>query len=238
MSDSFQISDRRQTSQAEGDRQGARHSVEAWSEMSSNCLSDMQKAQSKEMNEQGFLDLNINDPLHIAKVDATFDRHAGTLTVKELDGNAKHKKGESLTIENVVSGNGEYAAPGPGSDGRYDNVPFHGPIPKGDYLIGNGYENQHIQQQHPGGDAHWYKLYGGDGKGGFAYEQLDNGRGEFNLHTGRESDGCVTVWSDKEQSDTHYPQSKDYNKVKNFLDSTKPFEYKPGDTYKGILHVK
>ena len=47
-------------------------------------------------------------------------------------------------------------------------------------------------------------------------------RGGFNLHTGRESDGCVTVWSDVSRGDSEYPKSEDYNKLKNLLNKTKP----------------
>jgi len=170
----------------------------------------------------------------IAKVDATLDRKTGTLTATDLD---THK---TVNIH-VWSGNEQYGIGypgGQGADGRYDNLHDHGPIPKGDYLIGNGYNNKHIEEDHPGGDAQWYKLYGADGKGGYSHEQLANGRGVISLHTGLESNGCVGAPSEVPKSDPQYPRSSEYNKLKNLLDNTKPFEYKPGDTFRGVLHVK
>jgi|688.fasta_scaffold179578_2 hypothetical protein len=190
-------------------------------------------------SEFGGLELfSDSQPVCVAKVDATLDRKTGTLTVTELDGNEKHKKGETLTVPNVVSGNGEYAAPGGGSDGKYDNLKDHGPIPKGDYLVGNSYKNASILRDHPDGDASWYPLYGSDGKGGYSNQQLWNDRGGLFMHTGRQSNGCVTFWADQTGSDANYPHSQNYDKMKEFLDSTKPYEYKPGDKYRGFLHVK
>lgn len=179
-------------------------------------------------------------PSLIAKVDATLERQSGTLTVTELDGNERHKKGEKLSVH-LWSGNEQYGigyAGGTGADGKYDDLKNHGPLPKGEYLIGNGYENADLLNSHPGGDPHWYRLYGSDGKGGFSYEKLANGRGGFNLHTGLESDGCGTIPSEVQQSNSAYPSSTQYNKLKDFLDSTTPYEYKPGDTYRGQLHVR
>ena len=62
-------------------------------------------------------------------------------------------------------------------------------------------------------------------------------RGGFNLHTGRASDGCVTVWSDVSQGDKGYPHSDDYDKLKDFLNKTKPLRYK-NSNYTGWLVVK
>jgi len=170
----------------------------------------------------------------IAEVDKTLDRATGLLTVTDVD---THR---SVTLT-VRSGNSPYGIGfpgGQGADGRYDNVPDRGPIPKGDYRIGNGYQEPHITQLHPGGDAKWYHLYGSDGHGGYSYEKIWNGRGYLNLHTGLASDGCVTVPSEVPLTDSSYPNSSKYDQLKDLLDNTKLFEYKPNDTYRGWLHVK
>jgi hypothetical protein len=181
----------------------------------------------------------VENPPLIARVDATLDRKTGTLTVTEVDGNAQHKKGESVSIH-ANTGNLQYGAGYPGGEGadcRYDSVTDHGPIPKGKYLIGNRYTNEDVARDHPGGDADWYKLYGNDGKGGYNYEHMWNSRGVFNLHTGNRSNGCVSVPSDVQESDPVYPRSTEFDKVKGFLNPSKPFEYK-GSTFKGVLHVE
>jgi hypothetical protein len=199
-----------------------------------------EKALSKQFESEGVLDFGQNDPLLIAKVDATLERSSGTLTLTELDGNANHKKGEKLSVH-VWSGNSEYGIGyqgGQGANGKFDNLMDKGPIPKGDFLIGNGYNEPKVQAEHPHGDAWWYKLYGKDGKGGYSHEKLWNGRGYFDIHTGLESNGCVTVPSEAPKISPLYPQSTKFDQVKDMLDSTKPYEYKPGDEYKGWLHVK
>lgn len=237
MSDRIEVTENQTGSHVERERHAARRAVEAWSDMRSNGMSDCQKAQSRQMNEEGFLDFTMNDPLLIAKVDATLDRGSGKLTFTEMDGNQKHKAGDKLTVD-VKSGNLQYSIPdGQGADGRYDNVIDHGPIPKGDYMIGNRYRNGDIERQHPGGDPYWYRLYGKDGKGGYDYKKIWNGRGGFNLHTGDQSNGCVGTPSQIKEPNPGYPYSAKYNQVKDFIDSTKPFEYK-GTMFKGWLHVK
>lgn len=165
------------------------------------------------------------------------------MTVTELDGNSHHKKGEKMSIH-MWSGNGKYGIGyegGEGADGKYDNIQDKGPLPKGAYLIGNGYESKEVTDEHPGGDSHWYKLYGDDGKGGYSYDQMANGRGGFNFHVGLHSNGCGTIPSEVGEDSTTYPTSKQYNKLKDFLDNTSPYIYnpeKPDDTYRGKLHVK
>jgi hypothetical protein len=177
---------------------------------------------------------NQMDGMLIASVEATLDRQTGTLTVRDV------QTDKSVTLH-VVSGNGQYGIgypAGQGADGRYDDLHDRGPIPKGDYLIGNGYHPDDYQRDHPDGDTQWYRLYGSDGHGGYSYEQLANGRGYLNLHTGLQTDGCVTAPSEVPQSDPKYPGSSKFNQLKQILDNTKPYEYKPGDFYRGWLHVK
>ncbi len=173
-------------------------------------------------------------PIFVAKVDATLDRRTGMMTVTDLDG-----KGGTVTVP-VWSGNGKYGIGypgGEGGDGRYDNAGDSGPIPRGDYLIGNGYKEEKVARDHPGGDARWYTLYGSDGKGGYS-QVLPNGRGFFYMHTGRRTNGCVTIPSDVPEEGPGYPRSEAYNALKRLLDGTSPMPYKPGDTYRGWLHVK
>jgi len=213
----------------------AKISAQAWS------ADAMRGLTSDKSVPQEFGDLKLFDdsPKLIAKVDATIDTKTGTLTVTEQTGNAQHKKFESVSAH-IWSGNGPYGVGypgGTGADGHCDNVKNHGPIPKGDYLIGDSYQEPHVQSAHPGGDATWYRLYGKDGKGGYSHEVLWNGRGVFALHTGLRSDGCVTIPSDVGEEDPTYPHSNKFDKVKEILDGTSPQEYK-GTTFRGWLHVK
>ena len=169
------------------------------------------------------------DPLGLW-VEITFDRQSGTLTARDVDTN------ESVRVPNVYSGNGMYT-----NDSAYESLLDSGPLPGGTYLVGNGF----TERDHPG-DSWWYHLYGPDGKGGYSYTDIPvrnprTGetvhRGLFNLHTGRASDGCVTVMSDVDRSDPSYPKSKAYDRLKRLLDNTKPLRYK-GSTYRGWLHVR
>lgn len=214
----------------------SRIAANAWTKESMSNLG----ANSAELP-TGFGNLELFDdskPL-IAKVDAVMDRKAGMLTVTELDGNAHHKKGEVFKLR-VFSGNDIYGAGydgGQGADGRFDNLENHGPIPQGDYLIGDMYVPKEAAQAHPGGDNDWYKLYGDDGKGGYSYEKMANGRGGFNFHTGLRSNGCVTSPSEAQEGNANYPHSTKYEQFKEFLNSTSPLDYK-NSTYRGKLHVK
>jgi hypothetical protein len=173
------------------------------------------------------------NPIQIATVDGTLDRRTGTLTVTDQQ---THK---SVSVH-VYSGNSQYGIGypgGQGADGRYDDRVDEGPIPKGDYLIGNGYKERAVSDPHPNGDARWYPLYGANGHGGYSLERLWNGRGVLYLHTGLRTNGCVTIPSDVPETAPNYPTSSKYNELKNLLDNTKPLEYKPNDFYRGWLHV-
>jgi hypothetical protein len=63
MGENVQISDKQQISCTERDRQAVNRSVESWS----NGLFNSQKAQSKQNNDEGFLDFDLQDPLLIAQ---------------------------------------------------------------------------------------------------------------------------------------------------------------------------
>ena len=128
----------------------------------------------------------------------------------------------------------------------------HGPLPEGDYWIGNQYiPKGHLGDAAEGGNYNWYPLYGDNGKGGKSYESIpvknpNTGevvcRGGFNLHTGRASDGCVTVWSEIALGEKNYPQSEDYDKLSQFIEKAGEPKFvnprKSTDTYVGVLYVR
>jgi hypothetical protein len=100
---------------------------------------------------------------------------------------------QRVLIEGVFSGN-KYA-----NQCRFECKEDEGPIPGGDWLIGRAY----IPAEHAGekGDYTWYRLYKISGNCAL-YRNIPvidpvTGkpvyRGEFNLHVGLESNGCVTV---------------------------------------------
>lgn len=162
-----------------------------------------------------------------------YDVENKTLHVKDVDTN------ETLTIVGTVfSGNGDSCCV------KEDQwIKDRGPIPVGKYLVGRRYvPEKHICDS---GDYNWYRLYGQNGSGGYTYDEIPISspygktvyRGEFNLHTGRASDGCVTVWSEIDSSEINYPQSSDYKKLRRILDKTKPLCYKKS-LYSGWLIVK
>lgn len=168
------------------------------------------------------------DPLGLT-VTSIYDRSSRTLTT--IDNQSTH----TVTTTNVVSGNGIHTN-NPGSEG----VKNSGPLPAGTYLIGNAYNKEGHS-----GDNQWYRLYGDDGLGGYSYHAIPVtdpygntvDRGQFNLHTGTRSDGCVTVYSDVDESSPLYPTSKQFDELKQLLDNTTPLKYKTS-TYRGILIVK
>ena len=155
-------------------------------------------------------------------------------------------RNDEIEVKNVFSGN-EYA-----NDSSKQHVTDKGPIPIGEYWLGNKYiPKNHIDDAQRGGNYNWYKLYGDNGMGGKSYTQVavknpETGkiiyRGGFNLHTGQASNGCVTVWSDIDSTDSRYPQSKQYDHLEKFLDkcSTKKFvnPRNPNDNYVGVLLVR
>ena len=166
-------------------------------------------------------------------VNMVYEVEKKTLTATDVD------TSESITLkEKVFSGNGKSCCV------KADQwIKKQGPLPVGKYLVGRSYVPKHHRGED--GDYNWYRLYGNNGSGGYEYEKFPvkapNGttvyRGRFNLHTGRTSDGCVTVWSDVRRGDKGYPRSNDYDKLKRLLDKTKPLRYKNSD-YSGWLEVK
>ena len=157
--------------------------------------------------------------------------------------NPKH----SITIDDVFSGNG-LDVNNPASQHKTD----HGPLLEGEYWIGNQYiPKGHLRDAAEGGGYNWYRLCGDNGKGGKSYESIpvknpSTGevvcRGGFNLHTGRASDGCVTVWSEIAPGEKNYPQSEDYDKLSQFIEKAGEPKFvnprKSTDAYMGVMYVR
>jgi RHS repeat-associated protein len=170
---------------------------------------------------------NNTDPFGL-DVTATYCQRSHTLTIKD------NQTTESITTSNVFSGNGE-CTNNPDAQAKESE----GPIPTGDYLIGQGYLSGH----NPGGNDTWYKLYGpknAGGQPGYHYENLYKDgqcvkRGYLNLHVGQMSDGCVTVWSTVPPG-ANYPDSDIFRTIERILNSTAPLQYK-GSQYVGTLKV-
>jgi RHS repeat-associated protein len=176
----------------------------------------------------GFDPVNGIDP-DGKEITGKFVLSTGTFTVTDVQTKA------SVTINNVFSGNSQANNP---AASYMKNV---GPLPTGKYLLGQGYFSGH----NPNGNDTWYKLYGKNGKGGYSYNEVPvkdpNGntvvRGGFNLHTGRASDGCITVWSDVPPGSPNYPQSADFEDAQAIIDNTKPMEYN-GSSFSGTIEVE
>jgi hypothetical protein len=176
-------------------------------------------------------------------VEGSYNRTTGMLTLGESG-----RPGTNVTAK-AWSGNGKYGVGYPtgyGANGQYDNVYKQGPLPKGEYLIGNKYQYDKYVKDHPGGEHDWYRLYhkGKDGKWRWNELKDKNGnvieRGDFLLHTGLDSDGCITIPSEVPQTDSGYPRSRDFAKIKKLLDNTaqKPIDpNRPDDQYIGRFVV-
>lgn len=166
------------------------------------------------------------DPLGL-DVNVYFDRSAGTLTFIDRD------TGQKIIVYNVFSG-----LPGYGEDQE------NGPIPEGSYLIGDSTYHGHTWQHPPLGNYYWNKLYRwDDGKEPSAefYIKDRNGkwvkRSGLYMHTGRVSDGCVTVKSDRDKDHwLTYPQNSDWERAQEMMDKTKP-RVVNGQSYRGTLYV-
>lgn len=181
--------------------------------------------------------VNFIDPFGL-DANALYDRATHTLTITD----AQTK--QTVVTSNIFSGNGRTANdPAAQHWSSTAGYPSDGPLPAGTYLIGTGAERRdHV----PTGDAVWFPLYGPNGAGGYSYQDIPvvdpvTGvivhRGGFNLHTGLRSDGCITVRSDLSESDSAYPQSADFDRIKNLLNKTTTFEYK-GGSFTGTITVK
>lgn len=166
-------------------------------------------------------------------VDLVYDVANKTLTATDVDSK------ETITlVEKVFSGNGDSCCV---KDDQWKKN--SGPLPTGKYLVGQSFVP--VEHRDQSGDYNWYHLYGPNGKGGYSYSEIPvmspNGmtviRGGFNLHTGRRSNGCVTVWSDIGEEDDGYPHSNDFDKLRERLDKTRPLRYKDSN-YSGWLEVK
>ena len=172
--------------------------------------------------------INWVDPLGL-DVTATFDRTTGNLTVTD------NQTGASTSCR-AWSGNGANTN-NPGSQ----HIPDSGPIPAGNYLIGQAYNGGHSA----GGNNTWFKLYGPDGSGGYSYTTIpvpvpgggSVNRGGCNLHTGLASNGCVTIPSTVPNSARNYPQSPSFNAIQQMLQSTSQLNCN-GSNFRGWLNVR
>jgi RHS repeat-associated protein len=172
--------------------------------------------------------INWVDPLGL-DVTATFDRTTGNLTVTD------NQTGASTSCR-VWSGNGANT-----NNPASQHIPNSGPIPAGNYLIGQAYNGGHSA----GGNNTWFRLYGPNGSGGYSYTTIpvpvpgggSVNRGGFNIHTGLASNGCVTVPSTVPNSAPNYPQSPAFNAIQRMLQSTRPLNYN-GSNFSGWLIVR
>ena len=166
------------------------------------------------------------------EVKATFYMRSGVLVVQDLD-----RGGRTMRLENVFSGKSPYI-----NDASAANRGDAGPIPPGKYLIGEAYN------KNPGspGNYMWYRLWGWNAvREGYYYNwpgiELKGPSGGtvyrtgMNLHTGLSSIGCLTVPSDI-QGGPNYPQSAQYDQLRQMLDNTTPLVYK-GSNFTGRLTV-
>jgi RHS repeat-associated protein len=157
-----------------------------------------------------------------------------------------------FTIDHVFSGNNAGT-----NNPICQDVPNTGPLPVGLYAV----EDQDDKKKapghgdiHPNGEWNWFPLYRIEGTkvikdfkvANYKTGKLTNTiRGSFYLHTGRASNGCVTVWSveppKKDDKDNpKYPQSPDFDKIKNLLNNVNnkdKIKGCDGKLVRGILHV-
>ncbi|MFZ3000379.1 MAG: RHS repeat-associated core domain-containing protein, partial [Undibacterium umbellatum] len=181
------------------------------------------------INGYGYVDgnpISLVDPTGLA-VDGTFDRKTGTVTFRDRD------PPYATVIVKALSGNGEYT-----NKSQYEGLSNRGPLPAGDYLIGNGSERPH--------EGIWFPLLSPNSKGVYGYRTCRNvknpetGQTEcrnlFNIHNDRASNGCVTIYSSVPKGDPKFPYSKEFEQLKDLLNKTKPLVIN-GETYKGWLHV-
>jgi hypothetical protein len=171
-------------------------------------------------------------------VKGTFFRKHNWLILKDMD------TGQIVSVHKVYSGNGACT-----NNPACEHLENRGPLPAGEYLIGNIHRDPGYCNAHPGGNCAWYPLYGPDGQGGYSFRDIPvydpstgqsaDTRGRFYLHTGRASDGCMTVWSEVDNTDLTYPTSKDFDAIQQLLENATPWLY-PGDGtyYPGKLIVK
>jgi hypothetical protein len=183
--------------------------------------------------------ISLFDPLGL-DVNGVYDRATHTLTLTDT------QTGATVTTSNMFSGNGDTANdPAKQYFSTESGYPSDGPLPAGTYLIGTVH---YVGTEHVpvGGDNTWFPLYGPNGKGGYSYSSIPvidptDGkivmRGGFNLHTGRASDGCLTVWSDVPRGTYGYPHSTDFDHLRQLLLNTSTFSYKTGK-FTGTVTVR
>jgi RHS repeat-associated protein len=157
-----------------------------------------------------------------------------------------------FSINNVFSGNGEET-----NNPLCQDIPNTGPLPVGQYAVKDQVDKKRLighGDVHPNGDWNWFPLYRNEGKkteSDFRVADYKTGkptdivRGGFYLHTGRASNGCVTVWSVEppqkgDKNNPSYPQSPDFVRIKillNNVNEKNKIKGCDGKPVRGILDV-
>lgn len=110
-----------------------------------------------------------------------------------------------------------------------------GPVPPGYYVVGGP---QNHNPDAPGGNQTWYHLYQPNGVDGWTYDPAGEfNRGQFNLHSGRISLGCITFESKVPFGDPDYPRNPDFDALDRLLRNTSLFPVPDGHLYRGTLIV-
>jgi hypothetical protein len=180
-------------------------------------------------------------------VDLIFDYKSGTLTATDRD------TGQTLVLHGVFSGEGACR-----NNPNLQGVKDEGPVPVGTYYVVQGSDHRSSpssnSQGHPGGTYWWYWLWAvnprvGPERGVYVPNpdgsiSFDHPRTGMFLHVGSVSHGCITVPStqpascDGKTPNPYYPNSDDWNKLRQMLDNTKPgSSWGDGNIYRGELHV-
>jgi hypothetical protein len=209
--------------------------------------------------------IRYRDPLGLW-VEATYDVAKHKFELKEVDRPSSEGPNRNLSSNSFFSGNGT-AVNDPFRERDKGVGPNNesGPIPMGNYIIQEATVVEPREAAaHPEGDWYWYKLWRDtgtrDGSGNqYQYTSFEvegpqdpeTGeatdvamRGQFTIHTGLESDGCMTSRSTKPRKignkiNPGYPYSPFMQDLHQVLDHT-PTRRFPGLTprFVGSLIVK
>jgi hypothetical protein len=133
------------------------------------------------------------------------------------------------TVTGIHSGNAYSNQP------QYEDQKMLGPIPKGTYYI----EGEIQHGQNPSVSWHWLDSQQPDGSYSHNDGSANYGRGEFGLHPGVRSNGCVSCGSDVPESDKeNYPKSPGYDVLNDYLNKSPGFHAGPkNQTFSGVLIV-
>jgi hypothetical protein len=175
-------------------------------------------------------------------VDVLFDVTAGKITVSDYGWDSRNKVWDSapksVTTFNVFSGGNINKPSQTMNNPNFEYLRDVGPIPKGDYYIG---EMQLVNRPELNGDKGWFPVLNqATLRSSFEVfnpqtKQMVT-RDDFHFHPGLISDGCVTFKSETRKGDeAGYPKSMDYTRFSNILNATKPFDVWVGFRKKSIV---